>query len=232
MPSYRIVVTDVTQYGTLFCVAGWDVQNGGMIRPEPHTTTATSEASRFWGDPAVGQGKVFDVGRVLEFQASLPPADFPFPHATEDRLVAPNTFVLLDNWELTKMVGAVSAGISDSLAHAFGGHLVRANSGKAYVLAGQNTNSLGAVEIEPGQIEFFEDGSTGKRRLRALVTDGCATYDLTVPAWGARGKFLAGGVNAVQADANKSTRIHLRVGLARAFADAPCYAQINGIFFL
>lgn len=232
MPNYRVIVTDVTQYGSLFCVAGWDIDNGGMIRPEPHTTSANSEASRFWGEGAVGQGKVFAAGRLVQFQAALPPAGFPFPHATEDRLVTPNTFQVLDNWGQVQMVEAVAAGVSHSLVQAFGGHLVRANSGKAYVPAGQNTNSLGAIEIGPGQIEFFEDNPNNKRRLRAMVTDQDATYDLTVPAWAARSRFLAGGPEAVQTDANNSARIHLRVGLARAFADAPCYAQINGLYFL
>jgi len=202
-----------------------------MIRPEPHTTLAASEASRFWGDAYVGAGKVFMLGNLVQFESSRPPASFPFPHATEDRLVVNNAIQLLSHWSQPQILAAVAGGTSNSLSAAFGGHLVRANSGKAYVPALQNTKSLGAVDIGAGQIEFYEDSSTGKRRLRAHVTDQNATYDLTVPAWAGRTKFLAGGPQAVQADANNSTSIHLRVGLARAFADAPCYAQINGLYF-
>ena len=31
LTTYEIVITDVTQYGSLYCVAGWDLQDGGMI---------------------------------------------------------------------------------------------------------------------------------------------------------------------------------------------------------
>jgi hypothetical protein len=33
--AYRIIVTEVTNYGNLYCVAGWDLEQNAMVRPEP-----------------------------------------------------------------------------------------------------------------------------------------------------------------------------------------------------
>ncbi len=88
MPTYDLIITDVTCYGDLFCVAGWDMNNGGMIRPEPPTANAVAEASRFWSAQHAGPGKFFAVGNRVQFDAAMPPANFPFPHATEDRVAS------------------------------------------------------------------------------------------------------------------------------------------------
>jgi hypothetical protein len=32
MAVYEVIVTDVTCYGTKYCVAGWDRNVGGMVR--------------------------------------------------------------------------------------------------------------------------------------------------------------------------------------------------------
>src|SRR4051794_10573696 len=87
MPNYEIVVTYITNYGSLYCVAGWDLERRHMIRPEPPGANA-AEASKFWGGGFAGPGKIFSVGNAVRFKATRPPADFLFPHATEDRIVA------------------------------------------------------------------------------------------------------------------------------------------------
>lgn len=236
MPTYDLMITDVTRYGDLFCVAGWDLNNGGMIRPEPPTANAVAEASRFWTDQYAGPGKFFAVGNRVRFDAAIPPANFPFPHATEDRVViAGNNSAVIGQMNAAQMVQAVADGVSVSINQAFGGQLHRAHSGKAHVVAGTQTRSLDAIEIEPGSISFYEDNpSPGKRRLRALIDEDGVEYDFSVPADAARSRFLAGGVAALEADAAASQGIHVRLGLCRPFAAMPnaCFAQVNGLYFL
>lgn len=234
MPTYEIVVTDVTRYGDLYCVAGWDVLNGVMIRPEPPSANAANEASRFWGSNNAGPNKFFSVGNRVRFDAALPPEAFPFPHATEDRLVLqqPNTAVLGQH-TLEEIVQIVQMGVSPTLLQVFDGQLVRANSGKAYVPAETNVPSLGAIEVPPGTIQLYEDNPSGnKRRLRAIIQHAGQGYDLSVTADAAKERFLSDGLPALAADIEGAERLHLRVGLARAFNDAPCYAQVNGIYCL
>lgn len=235
MPTYNLVITDVTRYGDLFCVAGWDLQNGGMIRPEPPTANVLAEASRFWSGQYAGPGKFFAVGNTVRFDAALPPANFPFPHATEDRVVVPGNSAVTGQMSAVQIAQTVVAGVSASIGHVFGGRLHRAHSGKAHVAAGLRTRSLDALEIDPIDLAFYEDNPTpGKRRLRALINCDSAQYDLSVPADAARVRFLAGGVAALAADAAASQTIHVRLGLCRPFAAMPnsCYAQVNGLFFL
>lgn len=235
MPTYNLIITDVTRYGDLFCVAGWDLDRGGMIRPEPSTATAVAEASRFWSGQHAGPGKFFAVGNRVRFNAAMPPANFPFPHATEDRLVVLGNSAVTGQMAAAQIVQSVAAGVSASLDDVFGGELHRAHSGKAHVAAGAQTGSLDAIEINPGDIGFYEDSpSPGKRRLRALIDHGGIEYDFSVPADAARVRFLAGGVAALEADAQASQTIHVRLGLCRPFAAMPnsCYAQVNGLYFL
>jgi hypothetical protein len=235
MPIYTLIITDVTRYGDLFCVAGWDLDNGGMIRPEPPTANAIAEASRFWTGQHAGPGKFFAVGNRVRFNATLPPVNFPFPHATEDRIFAQGNSVVLGQMTAAQIAQSVAPGVSPSLDDAFGGELHRANSGKAHVAAGTQTCSLDAIEIDPGSISFYEDNpAPGKRRLRVLIDQDGVEYDLSVPADAARTRFLAGGVAALEAHAQASQVIHVRLGLCRPFAAMPnsCYAQVNGLYFL
>lgn len=236
MPTYNLIVTDVTRYGTLFCVAGWDLDNGGMIRPEPQTANALAEASRFWSEQSAGPGKFFAVGNIVRFDATAPPANFPYPHATEDRIyTGGHNAAVLGQMTHAQIAQTVAAGVSATMGEAFGGQLHRANSGKAHVLAGAQTCSLDAIQIAPGAISFYEDNpAPGKRQLRALIDQDGVEYDLSVPADAAKSRLLAGGIAALEADAQASQRIHMRLGLCRPFAAMPnsCYAQVNGLYFL
>lgn len=236
MTQYNLIITDVTRYGALFCVAGWDLDNGGMIRPEPPTASAEVEASRFWRENDAGPGKFFAVGNIVRLDAAPAPANFPFPHATEDRIfVQGANSAIIGQMPLAQVAQSVVGGISASLNEAFGGHLIRSFSGKSHVTAGQQTRSLDAIEIAPARIIFYEDNpSPGKRRLRAIIDQNGSHYDFSVPADAARARFLAGGIAALEADAHTSQRVHVRLGLSRPFAAMPnsCYAQVNGLYFL
>ncbi len=236
MAIYNLCITDVTCYGALYCVAGWDIDDGGMVRPEPPGTDPSHEPSRFWGAQFAGPEKICAVGNIVRFDASAPPKSFPFPHATEDRIVtAGSQLKIVQALSPAQLVEAVADSVSASLQDVFEGHLVRAHSGKAYVPANIKTNSLGAIEIDPGQITFYEEVTdAGKRRLRAVIDENGVDYDLSVPADLARTRFLTAGVGALQADANSCDTIHVRVGLCRPSPNIPdaCYAQVNGLYFV
>ncbi|WP_315739193.1 MULTISPECIES: dual OB domain-containing protein [unclassified Bradyrhizobium] len=235
MSMHNLIVTDVTRYGTLFCVAGWDLQEGRMVRPEPPTMNPAVEASRFWGDQNAGPGKFFDIGNVVRFETAPAPANSPYPHATEDRIfVDGKETAVLKKITPAEIASSVAPGMSPSIDRAFSGALQRAYSGKAYVRAGERTVSLDAVQIQPNAISFYEDSSNGKRKLRAEIVQDGIEYDLSVPADAAAAQFLAGGVEALAAAAQASTIIHVRLGLSRPFAQMPdsCYAQVNGLLFL
>jgi hypothetical protein len=235
VPTYEIIVTDVTCYGTLYCVAGWDSQAGGMVRPEPVGASPAIEASRFWNSGFAGPGKLFSVGNKVRFEAALPPPNFPFPHATEDRiLITAPPAGNVGQMSLAETAQAVAAGVSTSLSAAFGGALVRTASSKAYVPAGHNGCSLGAIEIASTQMTFYEDNSSSKSKLRAVIRDGNIGYNLSVPADAARTRWKAGGLAALRADLEAAGSVHVRVGLARPFSAMPsqCFAQVNGIYFL
>jgi len=206
-----------------------------MIRPEPPEAIATAEASRFWRTDSVGEGKLFAVGNLVQFDASAPPPNFPFPHATEDRLfVRGHPHSVLHQYNHAQVAQSVRAGLSNSLGETFGGRLIRSNSEKAYVLAGTQTCSLDAIEVKPDQLSFYEDTPSGKRRLRAIIQQNGLNYDLSVPTADARSRFLDVGLAAIQADAQASNQIHVRLGLCRPFSAVPdfCYAQVNGLYFL
>lgn len=235
MAIYEIIITDVTCYGTLYCVAGWDRNEGRMIRPEPATSKAGVEASRFWDAQHSGPGKVFAVGNVVSLEANPAPRNFPFPHATEDRLViAGRPLKILDQISLSDVAKQVAAGVAGSILTSFGGALVRANSGKAYVPAGNVGGSLDAIEKSPNQITLFENETNSKVQLRALIKDKGTSYDFSITADEAKTLWKKKGLKALKSNLDNSNRVHVRLGLSRPLQAMPdkCYAQINGLYFL
>ena len=83
--AYRIVVTEVTLYGRLRCVAGFDLDRGVMIRPEP-------EPAGFWEAKVCGPNTTFHPGHVVEFRGERPQTAL--PHNTEDIVVGGGSPVL------------------------------------------------------------------------------------------------------------------------------------------
>lgn len=234
MPVYEVLITDVTTYGDLFCVAGWDVNAKVMVRPEPPGANAASEVSRFWDGRWAGPGKYFDVGNVVQFEANPPPVDFPYPHASEDRL-----FVKVIGQGALRKVSDVelvaTVGVSAELKAVFGDGLVRALSGKAYVARDFKGPSLGALTLTPSKLSLHENTyNPDNPKLRAWLTDGLLRYDLAVTADAARTRWLGTGLDALKADIVASKQVHVRLGLSRPFPQRPdeCYVQINGLYLL
>jgi hypothetical protein len=226
----------VTCYSDLYCVAGWDVQARRMIRAEPPGANMAYEPSKFWDGRYAGRSRIFAVGSVVRIDANPPPAQFQFPHATEDRIVGDVTTIkVLRALDSPGTAAAVAAGVSPTLEAAFDNAPVRPLSGKAYVPAGRNSRSLGAVEIGPNQLQLFQNTYYPKKpKLRARIEISGKLYDLPVTADAARTRWQQSGLAALQGDVQASARLHVRVGLSRPFAAMPtqCFVQINGIYFL
>lgn len=241
MPSHRLIITEVTSYGDLYCVAGWDVDRGAMIRPEPYSANAAVQASRFWREPFAGPGKLFEVGNFVRLaDITDAPFDFEFPHRTEDRIVTRGSEAeILSQHSPAQIAQAVAGGVSNSLRAVFGPNLQRTWTGpgstKAYVPRGNVGRSLGAIETTPTRVRLTENTyNPAKPQLRALIKDGLTTYDLSVTSASIRTLWKAQGVDAVRAELANCQRVHIRVGLSRPFPDKPneCYAQVNGLYFV
>lgn len=197
--------------------------------------TREGRSDTLWDSTVAGPGKAFDVGNVVGFSASAAPANFPFPHATEDRILDNvGSIHVKQSVALNQVAAVTAAGVSATLEAAFDAGLTRAPSGKAYVQDGHVGRSLGSIEVYPNQLSLFVGTNVynAKQQLRANLLIGGATYDLSVPADAARSRWKQSGVGAVVADMQASQKIHIRLGLARPFAGNPCYAQINGLYFL
>jgi hypothetical protein len=234
MPTYVIAVTDVTRYGDKFCIAGWELDRSKMIRPQPFGAQAGSEPSKFWPSNQAGEGQALAVGNVVRFDAAKPDPTFGFPHATEDRvLLQGGTIEVLKQVGTDALAKAVRDSVSQSLAGAFGGGLERKANGKAYVKPGFKGPSLGAIEVKSDAIHLHEHTDwNGRTKLRAWVNDGAQNYDLSVPAESIGNRWREVGIEKLKEEVVACDLIHVRVGLARAFPDNPCYAQANGFIFL
>jgi hypothetical protein len=236
MRAFEMIVTDVTCYGSRYCVAGWDRLSKRMIRPEPSSANVIVEASRFWESNLAGPGRPFAVGNIVKFEAAKPPAEFPFPHASEDVIVAARTIPKIEGYlSLGDVASAVAAGVAPTLKSAFGDALVRADSGKAYIPSGHVGRSLIGLEKAPKEIKFYENNyDPDKIQLRATVFDGGTSYDMSVTAEAARTRWKTGKIAGLDADLEASKRVHMRVGLARPFPAKPneCFLQVNGLYFL
>jgi len=236
MATYNLIITDVTQYGNSYygiryCVAGWDIDRKRMIRPEPPEANAAVELSRFWDSKYVGPGKLFEVGNVVQLELRSAPNNFPFPHATEDRMFLANEpHGKSRKLALVDVAAAVRAGISASLQASFGQQLVRKQNRKSFIPANTKTNSLDAIEVLPADIHFFENVDGNKRKLRALIDQDGVEYDFSVPAEAAKAR----GADGLNLDVKNSSRVHVRLGLSRPMASDPhsCATQINGVYCL
>ncbi len=76
----QILITDLTDYNDLHCVAGFNVSTKTMVRPEPH-------AGGFWQKHLAGRGTTLFPGNLVEIEGTSPIPPTPYPHFTEDRVL-------------------------------------------------------------------------------------------------------------------------------------------------
>ena len=221
--AYRIVVTEVTLYGRLRCVAGYELDRGVMIRPEP-------EAAGFWEAKVCGPNTIFHPGHVVEFRGERPQTAL--PHNAEDIVVSGNP----------RRIAALSAdGFRQALERAaafspetvFGDHL-KFDRDKAYVPAGAACGSLACQIIDAASFKLFEHAYKDDHKLRAELKIGGHILHLSVAAKALKQAFEKEGLAAAQNLTPKTGRAQVRLGLARPFKDHPdqCYLQINGLHAL
>jgi hypothetical protein len=92
--------------------------------------------------------------------------------------------------------------------------------------------SLGAVRLPASAVCLFEDNYEGTARLRAYLSDAEACYNLPVLAKSLREAYRQGGLDASIGLLPQHGDVHVRLGLARAWAGQPgkCSLMINGIY--
>ncbi len=221
--AYEIIVTEVTLYGRLRCVAGYDRTSGEMVRPEPGP-------GEFWPAYVCGENTTFHPGHIVRFRGHKP--ETPFPHRTEDVVVDGKPF----------RAGVLpTVGFHDALRQAaqltprkvYGNHLIF-DGQKAFVPAGAPCGSLAAQAVDATSLRLIDDEYHDHHKLRArLIVEGHA-LELPVAAKDLKQAFLKDGVEAARALLPDAGAVQVRLGLARPFDEKPdrCYLQINGLHAL
>lgn len=227
MELFRLLITDLTEYGTLRCVAGWDLDRGKMIRPEPCR-------EGFWEQTACGEGRTFAPGHIVSFSAIVPDPKTALPHLNEDRvvksLIKVEEVLRADKFiEALQGVGAVDA------STAFSAPMVTANS-KAFVPTGTDHPSLRGLLVTSKSVEFFEERwGTKPAKPRCLINaPAFGKINLSIASASLRQLFRTTGIKGVRELFAGNQNLHIRLGLARGFDPFPnrCYMQINAIYRL
>jgi hypothetical protein len=222
--TFKIVVTEVTIYNRfLRCVAGFDIERGVMIRPEP-------KPGEFWEAKFCGPNTTFHPGHVVHFQGDQPKTDL--PHNTEDIVVrgkAREAEVLKDE----AFREALRLAESRSPEKVFGRHL-KFDGGKAFVPPGTNCGSLSGLSIDAAGLTLVDQIYKNDHKLRAQLTVDGHVLNLSVAAKDFRQAFDRQGIAGARALLPREGRAHVRLGLARAWDGAPdrCYLQVNGLYAL
>lgn len=221
--TYRIVVTEVTLYGRLRCVAGFDLDRGVMIRPEP-------KPADFWEAKVCGANTTFHPGHVVEFRGRRPST--PLPHNTEDIVVEgrPRRIAVLGADGFRQALERAAAFSPEAV---FGDHL-RFDRDKAYVPAGAACGSLACQTVEAAGFRLFDQPYRDEHKLRAELKVGGHVLHLGVAAKALKQAFEKAGLAAARDLVPKTGRAQVRLGLARPFKDHPdqCYLQVNGLHAL
>jgi len=218
--KHRLLINEVTTYGKLRCVAGYNFATGGMIRPEP-------SPGGFWPSYLTGQATALYPGNVMDFEGTIP--DTEFPHRREDRVVnvGPTIVSRLTTADFASNLAAIGSTLSKNTFD----HFRVSSSGTAYVEAGTDCGSLFGVQLPKGSISLEEVQTDRGPRLRCSFELHGSDLCLSVAATDIRNLHERSGLAAVRNGLNNQT-VHLRIGLARGWGDFPnrCYMQVNGIY--
>jgi hypothetical protein len=218
---YRVLITDVTNYSSLYCIAGWDLDRQVMIRPEPAPAS-------FWDARFVGAKRPLWPGHVVTFEGTKP-ENQPYPHATEDTIATMQSLHLQEAVPVEEISTKVGGSVSYDLDQIFGGAMQTGLS-SASVIVGSKCPSLGAIELARDDIKFGEKIFDGKRKLRCWVPYKGRMLNFGITSDHLRTVWRQEGLDAVGHSLDHR-RVHLRIGLARAMANGKtCYVQVNGIY--
>jgi len=220
----ELIVTDVTEMSAdTLCLAGWDSKQRRMVRPLP--------GGHHWPRTLVAQLGIAP-GQSIDCELLGTRTTGTYPHRSEDTPVDTGSIRNLSKSEIS-WFGDDAPPTVDTLQAAFEGHVQHtriwngARKG-VFVTEGTITPSLNAVRVPSRQFSFTVDG-----KLRAVLQDGDARYDLPVVSHLLLEKYRERGLGILNGMLSGVGDLHVRVGLARPWEEQPshCYAMINGVFW-
>lgn len=223
-----ILVTDVTEMRAgNFCVAGWDSAGRRMVRPLPDGAN--------WTSSLLTANSVLP-GSAVAVEPTGASSSGSFPHKTEDLIVNRSKIKTMPavavNW-----FGAQAPPTSPSLDSAYESHLQSTGSWNnvlkgVHLPDGTRTFSLVALRLSAESLQFITNDFDASK-LRVILTDDNASYNLPVVGHELLHTFRNSGVTAVQNHVKQATELHVRIGLARAWDGQPgrCFAMLNGVIW-
>lgn len=220
----RLLITEVTDMSAgNFCVAGWDAQQGTMIRPLPNGGNwTTALLARYDLQPGI----------EMDFVPAGRRHNGTFPHSTEDTVVDMHQISVAGR-PVVDWFGPNSPARAATVQEAFEGNVKNSSEFRGrlqsiIVPPGTNCRSLWGIEISQRNIELITEFD----KLKAVIDDGEEQYVLSVSGHALKEVYQAGGVNAATATLPDVDRLHVRLGLARAFPAKPneCFLMVNGIY--
>jgi hypothetical protein len=221
----QLLITEVTEiHRGVYCVAAWDIDGRRVVRPLPDGIN--------WTAAQIGDHRVVPGARITVQPNRIHPRGN-YPHRTEDLPVDPVLIERLADAP-ADWFGPAAPPAAATLSGAFGGqlrhtHVWHGHRRGAFVPGGARVSSLHGVRIASRDLSFIEIDD----RLRALLRDAEARYDLPVVSRALREVWRAEGVAAVRRTLPVDTALHVRIGLARGrdeYADK-CYAMLNGVLW-
>lgn len=221
----RLLITEVTEiHRGVYCVAAWDVDGRRVVRPLPDGIN--------WTRTQIDDNGVVPGARIAVVPNRIRPRG-KYPHHTEDLPVDPAPIERLadapSDWfgpDAPPAAATLSAAFGGQLRHTYVWHGHRRG---AFVALGARVSSLHGVRTASRDLSFVEIDD----RLRALLRDAEARYELPVVSRGLREVWRAEGVAAVRRMLPLNRSVHVRIGLARGRADYAdkCYAMLNGVLW-
>jgi hypothetical protein len=221
----HLLITEVTEIhrGT-YCVAAWDAAGRRMVRPLPDGIN--------WTRAQIDGAGIVPGTRIAVTPNRIRPRGS-YPHHTEDLPIDPSPVERLADVPVD-WLAAGAPPLAPTLAAAFGGqlrftHVWHGHRRGAHVVTGTRVNSLHGVRIPSRMLSFVETDD----RLRALLRDAEAGYDLPVTSRALREVWRAEGIAAVRRMLPVDTLLHVRAGLARGWGDHAdkCYVMLNGVLW-
>ena len=231
MADFVLAITEVTEMGARYCVAGWRPDAKCMVRPLP--------GARNWTAYQLEKHSVRP-GRMIRVTATGAAYRGTYPHRTEDTVVDETVEAVAGEGSVS-WFGPGAPQVHGSLEEAFSGFLEVSGSWHGvntgvFVPAGAQTRSLVALEIEAESLFFFERDYDDKLSLRGQLTDPNGCYNLAVVSRSLRETWRSEGIAAVKTLLPRKGKLHVRVGLARPWTaeNRPpnqCYLMINGVYW-
>lgn len=230
MAEFVLAITEVTEMGARYCVAGWRPDLKRMARPLP--------GARHWTAYQLEKHSVRQ-GCLIKVRATGAPYQGTYPHHTEDVVIEEDVQSLGEEGSFP-WFGAEAPAVEESLEAAFADSLKVSGSRYdvskgVFVPAGSLTRSLVALEIDAASLFLFEQEFDDKLSLRGQLTDRNGCYNLPLVSKSLREAWRANGIETVRSVIPRKGKLHVRIGLARPWSpndDKPpnqCYVMINGV---